>query len=119
MEIIQAFQVAACRCGFIELDECGDGTVVWFKKTTADAATRTHQRMCIDRLTNSATVHWTNVRGKVDSKTFRSVTMLQEWLGITTLVEKLDNVAAESCTPGSLQSVPVLSIPVDVGKCAS
>jgi hypothetical protein len=56
MEIGQAFQVAARKCGFVEVDERGDGTVLWFRKATTDAGTGTHQRMCIDRLTKSATV---------------------------------------------------------------
>ena len=119
MEKNQAFQIAARTCGFVEVDECRDGTVVWFRKTTADAATGTHQRMCVDSLTNSATVYWTNVRGKIDSKTFRHVSTLQEWLSTTTLVEKLDNVLLESSAPGGQQSVPVVSIAVGVGKQTS
>jgi len=115
----QAFQVAARTGGFVEVDECRDGTVVWLRKTTADAATGTHQRMCVDSLTNSATVYWTNVRGKIDSKTFRHVSTLQEWLSTTTLVEKLDNVLLESSAPGGQQSVPVVSIAVGVGKQTS
>jgi hypothetical protein len=116
MELVQAFQVAARACGFVEVDECGEGTVVWFRKATADAATGTHQRMCIDRLTNSATVYWTNDRGKFDSKTFRSVTALQEWIRSITVVQQLNDVALESSAPSDLQSVPVLSIAVGVGK---
>jgi DNA-binding response OmpR family regulator len=118
MEIIQAFQVAARKCGFVEVEECGDGTVLWFRKATTDAATGTHHRMCIDSLTNSATVYWTNVRGKIDSKTFRSVATLQKWISNIILVEQLNNVASASLSPGGLQSAPVLSIPADVRKCA-
>jgi hypothetical protein len=35
--------------------------------------------MCIDSLTNSVTVYWMTVPGKVNSKTFRGVPALQEW----------------------------------------
>ncbi len=87
MELVQALQVAALKCGFVEMNECGDGTVLWFKRATIDAATGTHRRMCIDSLTNSATVYWTNVLGKIDSKTFRTVATLQEWISTTTLVK--------------------------------
>jgi hypothetical protein len=38
-----------------------------------------HQRMCIDSLTNSATVYWMSVPGSVKSKTFRDAPALQEW----------------------------------------
>jgi hypothetical protein len=115
----RAFQVAARTCGFVEVEECQDGTAVWFRKATADAATGTHPRMCIDSLTNSATVYWTNGRGKIDSKTFRSVAALQEWLSATTPAQKLDEVALEPSAPGDLRSVPVLSIAVGVGKGSS
>jgi hypothetical protein len=119
MQKIQAFQVAARQCGFIEMDECGEGTVVWLRKATADAATGTHQRMCIDSLTDSASVYFTNVRGKLDSKTFRSVTALQEWLSAITLVEKSDQVAPECSAPDGLPSVAALSIAVGAGKSSS
>jgi hypothetical protein len=80
MVLIHEFQVAARKCGFVEVDEYGDGTVLWFEKATIDAATDRRQRMCIDCLTNSATVYWTNVKEKINSKTFRSVTTFQEWM---------------------------------------
>jgi hypothetical protein len=35
--------------------------------------------MCIDSLTNSVTVYWMSLPGKVNSKTFRGVPALQEW----------------------------------------
>jgi hypothetical protein len=38
--------------------------------------------LCIDRLTNSATVYWTKAPGKLNSKTFRGVPALQEWLNL-------------------------------------
>jgi hypothetical protein len=113
---IQAFQLAACQCGFIELHECGDGTTMWLRKAAADAVTGTHQRMCIDRLTNSASVYWTDVQGQFDSKTFRNVTALLEWIGGITLVQPSNTVALESSFPGDLQSVPLLSIGVGKGS---
>lgn len=100
MEIIQAFRLAARKCGFIAVDECADGTAEWLRKATADVTTGTHRRMCIDSLTNSATVYWTNGSGKINSKTFRSVTILQEWLGTANLVEELNNVALQSSAVG-------------------
>jgi hypothetical protein len=36
--------------------------------------------MCIDRLTNSATVYWTTAPGELKSKTFRGIPALEEWL---------------------------------------
>jgi hypothetical protein len=79
MEKLEAFQVAARKGGFVEVEECEDGTVLWLRKAAPDAGTSTHQRMCMDSTTNSVTVYWMNVGGKVDSKTFRDVTTLQEW----------------------------------------
>jgi hypothetical protein len=46
--------------------------------------------MCIDSLTNSATVYWMTVPGRVNSKTFRGVPALQEWfhLKLETIVQR-------------------------------
>jgi hypothetical protein len=79
MEKLQALQVAARKGGFVEVEECEDGTVLWLRKVAPDKGTTTHQRMCMDSTTNSATVYWMNVGGKVDSKTFREAATLQEW----------------------------------------
>jgi hypothetical protein len=119
MEVIRAFEVAALKSGFVEMDECGDGTVVWLRRASADAVTEARQRMCIDTLTNSATVYWTNLRGKTESKTFRRVTAFQEWISNSVLVEQLNNVVPESKSPAGLQSLPVLSIAIGVGKPTS
>ena len=83
MEKLQAFQVAARECGFVPLEESEEGTVLWLRKATPDAATQIHQRMCMDSLTRSVTVYWLNVRGKIDSKTFRDVTTLQQWFALS------------------------------------
>ena len=79
MEKLQAFQVAAHGCGFVNVEECEDGTVLWLRKAAPDAVTATHQRMCMDSATNSVTVYWMNDGGKIDSKTFREVATLQAW----------------------------------------
>ena len=79
MKKLQAFQTAAREGGYLEVNESAEGTVLWLRKTTPDTVGETHQRMCIDSLTNSATVFWKTVRGKLNSKTFRSVPALQEW----------------------------------------
>jgi hypothetical protein len=77
MEKLQAFQAAAREGGFVEVEEAEGGTVLWFRKDTADVGTETHQRICMDSLTNSATVYWATVPGKIDSKTFRSAPALK------------------------------------------
>jgi hypothetical protein len=74
------FQTAARECGFVELKSSGDGSVLWFGKNTSQPDKQPDQRLCIDRLTNSATVYFTTPRGTVDSKTFRAVSNLQEWI---------------------------------------
>ena len=81
MEELQAFQTAARESGFIAAEESRDGTVLWFRKVTPDASTGTHQRLCLDSMTRSATVYWTSARGLTESKTFRSVATLREWTG--------------------------------------
>jgi hypothetical protein len=79
MEKLRAFQTAAREGGFVEENESAGGTVLWLRKKTPDTARDTHQRMCIDSLTNSVTVYWMSVLGKLNSKTFRGVPALQEW----------------------------------------
>jgi hypothetical protein len=76
---LQAFQIAARKAGFIEVSESGAGTTLWLKKGSPDTARGTFQRMCIDSMTNSATIYWMTALGKLDSKTFRGVPALQEW----------------------------------------
>jgi hypothetical protein len=83
MEKLQAFQTAAHEGGFVEVNESAEGTVLWLRKKTPDTTRETHQRMCIDSLTNSVTVYWMSVPGKVNSKTFRGVPALQEWFELT------------------------------------
>jgi len=80
MEELQAFQTAVRESGFIMAEESRDGTVLWFRKVTPDASTGTHQRLCLDSMTKSATVYWTNDRSLTESRTFRSVATLREWI---------------------------------------
>jgi hypothetical protein len=80
MEELQSFQSAAREGGFVVANESKDHTVQWFRKTAADPSTGTHQRLCLDTVTKSATVFWTNARGLTDSKTFRGADSLREWL---------------------------------------
>ena len=87
---LQAFQTAAREGGFVKVSESREGNVLWFRKGTVDMNTQTHQRMCIDSLTNSATVYWMTAPGKVNSKTFRGVPALEEWFKLTaeTMVQR-------------------------------
>src|SRR5271156_1418579 len=77
---IQRFQTAAREGGFVEVKGSAQGSVLWLRKSKPDAGRETYQRMCVDRLTNSATVYWVDVPGRGNSKTFRAVPALQEWL---------------------------------------
>jgi hypothetical protein len=79
MEHIQTFQTVAQQGGFIEVNQSQGATVLWLRKRTPSTVRETHQRMCIDSLTKSATVYWTGVPGQVKSRTFRDATALQEW----------------------------------------
>jgi hypothetical protein len=80
MERLPAFQTAARKGGFVEVNGCAEGTVRWLRKNAPDIVTKTPQLMCIDTATNNATIHWMTVPGEVNSKTFRGVAALQEWL---------------------------------------
>ena len=81
MDPRRRFQLAAHEGGFIELRTTLDGTVVWLEKGKSDTGAKTFQRLCIDLLTNSATVFWKATPETLSSKTFRDVTEMQEWLG--------------------------------------
>jgi hypothetical protein len=89
-EALRSFQAAAHGEGFLELNENEDGTVLWLRKSAPDSVRDTHQRMCIDSLTNSVTVFWMSVPGKVNSKTFRDVPALEDWfvLKLETVLER-------------------------------
>jgi len=74
MERLQAFQVAARVDGFIEVNEVEDGTALWFRNRLPDAGTNSHKRLCL------ATIYWQTVGAQFNSRTFRTVSSLQEWL---------------------------------------
>jgi hypothetical protein len=90
METLQAFQTVARERGFIEVNQIVGGNVLWLRKSASNTRREMHERMCIDSLTNSATVYWMTVPGKLNSKTFRGVAALQEWfeLGPETIMER-------------------------------
>jgi hypothetical protein len=83
MEVaVKTFLVAAHQCGFVDVNESEDGTVLWLRKKASDTDRETHQRMCIDSMTDSATVYWMSALEKVNSKTFRGVSALRQWFEI-------------------------------------
>jgi len=82
MEKLQEFQSAARENGFIEVGESEQGSAVWFRNATPDVGTDVHKRLCIDSLTNSATVFWESVPAKLNSMTFRTVPALQAWFAL-------------------------------------
>ena len=81
-EQLRTFQITAHAKGFIELNECADGSVLWLRKSLPDTSRDTHQSMCIDSLTNSVTIFWTTLLGKVNSKTFRDVPSMEQWFDL-------------------------------------
>lgn len=76
MDKLQEFQGAAREGGFVAAEETDEGSVLWLKRATAEA----EDRMCIDSLTKSATVYWVTMPWKINSKTFREVAALREWI---------------------------------------
>jgi hypothetical protein len=79
---LEAFQSAAREGGFVAEIGIGEGTVQWLRKIPSSMARDSHQRMCIDTMTSSVTVYWVGVPGKLNSKTFRNVSALQEWFQV-------------------------------------
>lgn len=78
---IQEFQLVARESGFVEVGE-EQGSVLWFRNATADAGSSVHKRLCVDGLTNSATVFWETVPAKLNSMTFRTASALRAWLNL-------------------------------------
>lgn len=76
----QSFRAAAIEAGFVEVNRSPDGTVQWLRNSTPETGEETHKSVCIDILTNSATVYWMSAPGNLNSKTFRGIGDLQEWL---------------------------------------
>jgi hypothetical protein len=79
MERLQALRTVARHGGFIEVNEFPEGTVLWLRKNASVTVEDAYQVMCIDSLTNSATIYWISVANIVRSKTFRGFRSLQEW----------------------------------------
>ncbi len=77
---LQAFRALAHEDGFIEVNRVQDGSAVWLRNRLPDVGTDFHKRLCLDSLTNSATVYWQAFGPEFSSKTFRTVSSLQEWL---------------------------------------
>ncbi len=82
MEKLHEFQSVARENGFIEVGESEQGSTVWFRNATPDTGTDVHKRLCIDSLTNSATVFWETVPAKLNSMTFRTVPALRAWFAL-------------------------------------
>ena len=76
MGILQKFKLVVRENDFVEVRTSKDGTAAWFSNTNAS------MRLCIDGLTNSATVFWTTGPAKLSSKTFRTVASLKEWFAL-------------------------------------
>jgi hypothetical protein len=81
MEKLQEFQSVARENGYAEASKSKDGSTVWFRKATPDADAEAHKRLCIDSVTDSATIFWQIVPAKPNSKTFRTVSSLKDWFG--------------------------------------
>ncbi len=76
MNRLQAFRDAALKGGFVPVEESLEESVLWLKRATADA----EDRICLDSVTNSATVYWATIPWKINSKTFREASALQAWI---------------------------------------
>jgi hypothetical protein len=79
MNTYHEFQLAARENGYERLSEYNGQGAVWFRKVMPDNNTDVHKRMCVDSLTNSATVFWSTSATHVNSKTFRTVASLRDW----------------------------------------
>jgi hypothetical protein len=82
MQGVKDFQSVARESGFVEIGEADEGSVLWFRNATADAGSAVHKRLCVDSLTNSATVFWETVPAKLNSMTFRTASALRTWLSL-------------------------------------
>jgi uncharacterized protein YjdB len=63
MEILHKFRTVVRENDFVEVGDCQDGTTSWFSKASAN------MRLCVDGVTNSATVFWGCGPGQLASKT--------------------------------------------------
>jgi hypothetical protein len=85
MNRLRTFQAAAHESGFVNEKPRHDGTVLWLRRETSDPKSKTHQRICMDTLTVSATVYSVDSRGNPSSKSFRQPLALKEWLALDQL----------------------------------
>jgi hypothetical protein len=76
----QKFLLVAQECGFVEVNESMDGTVLWLRKKTPDIDGETDQCMCIDTMTESATIYWMTLPKTLNFKSFRAVAAMKEWI---------------------------------------
>jgi hypothetical protein len=76
MGILHKFRSVVRENDFVDVGECQDGTTSWFRKASAN------MRLCLDGVTNSATVFWDCGPGQLASKTFRTVTSLKDWFAL-------------------------------------
>ena len=79
---LDRFKSAARENGYYKADKYQGGSVVWFTQMPSDGGRETLKRLCIDSLTDSVTVFWQTVPAKLNSKTFRTVSSLEEWFGL-------------------------------------
>jgi hypothetical protein len=76
MGILQKFKSVVRENDFVKVGECRDGTTSWFSKASAN------MRLCVDGVTNSATVFCGCGPGRLASKTFRTVASLKDWFAL-------------------------------------
>ena len=76
MGTFQELKLIVRENNFVEVRRSKDGTTAWFSKASAN------MRLCVDGLTNSATVFWAAGPAKLSSKTFRTVTSLKDWFAL-------------------------------------
>jgi hypothetical protein len=109
MEKLQELQAAARQGGFVDVEEGEEGTVLWLRKETPDAATKTHQRICIDSRASILTVYWMTALEKIDSKTFRNASSLQEWFALhpsrMTNREAIQRLSVDTADPVAMTSM--------------
>jgi hypothetical protein len=82
MNNVERFKSAALENGYCKADEYESGNVMWFTQMPPDGGRETRKRLCIDSLTDSVTVFWQTAPAKLNSKTFRTVSSLEEWFGL-------------------------------------
>lgn len=76
MGTIQELKLVLQQNGFVEVCRSEEGTIAWFCKTSAS------MRLCMDILTNSATVFWAPGPSQLSSKTFRTLDSLKDWFAL-------------------------------------